>query len=58
MAEFSQMKTLELWYYALGPEELLAESSPRFRKRIMKRIEQEQSKSRAEELFPKLVEHK
>jgi hypothetical protein len=58
MAEFSQMKTLELWYYALGPEELLAECSPSFRKRIIKRIEQEQSKSRAEELFPKLVEHK
>jgi hypothetical protein len=58
MAEFSQMKTLELWYYALGPEELLAESSPSLRKRIIKRIEQEQSKSRAEELFPKLVEHR
>lgn len=58
MAEFSQMKTLELWYYALEPQELLAECSPGFRKRILKRIEQEQSKSRAEELFPKLVEHK
>jgi uncharacterized protein (DUF2252 family) len=58
MAEFSQMKTLELWYYALGPEELLAEQSPSLRKRIIKRIEQEQSKSRAEELFPKLVEHR
>jgi uncharacterized protein (DUF2252 family) len=58
MAEFSQMKTLELWYYALEPGELLAECSPQFRKRIIKRIEQEQSKSRAEELFPKLVEHK
>jgi hypothetical protein len=58
MAEFSQMKTLELWYYALGPEELIAEGGMRFRKRIMKRIEQEQSKSRAEELFPKLVENK
>ena len=58
MAEFSQMKTLELWYYAIGPEELLAQCSPQFRKRIIKRIEQEKSKSRAEELFPKLVEHK
>ena len=58
MNEFSQMKTLELWYYALGPDELLAMSPIDIRKRIMKRIQQEQAKSRGEELFPKLVEHK
>jgi hypothetical protein len=58
MAEFGQMETLELWYNSLGPEELLAECSPSFRKRIIKRIEQEKSKGRAEELFPKLVERK
>ncbi len=58
MAEFSQMKTLELWYYSIGPEELLAQSGTQLRKRILRRIKQEQSKSRAEELFPKLVEHK
>ena len=58
MAEFSQMSTLELWYYALEPEEIVAMAGPLVRKRMMKRIEQERAKSRAEELFPKLVEHK
>jgi len=58
MAEFSQMKTLELWYYALEPAELLAMCNLDHRKRIMKRIQQEQAKSRGEELFPKLAEHR
>jgi uncharacterized protein (DUF2252 family) len=58
MAEFSRMSTLELWYYALGTEEVLAMAGPLARKRLIKRIEQERAKSRAEELFPKLVEHK
>jgi len=57
MAEFSRMKTLELWYYSLQPQELLAACGARLRKKIRKRIESEQLKSRAEELFPKLVEH-
>jgi hypothetical protein len=58
MAEFSQMKTLELWYYAMGPESLAGMDDPDIRKRVMKRIAQETAKSRGEELFPKLVEHK
>ena len=58
MNEFSQMKTLELWYYALSPNELLAMSPVDIRKRIEKRIQEEQAKSRGEELFPKLAEHK
>lgn len=58
MNEFSRMNTLELWYYALGPEELLAMSPVGFRKKMIKRIQQEQAKSRGEELFPKLVENK
>jgi uncharacterized protein (DUF2252 family) len=58
MAEFSQMKTLELWYYSIEPAELAAMASPAVRKRILKRIEQEQAKSRGEELFPKLAEHR
>jgi uncharacterized protein (DUF2252 family) len=57
-AEFSQMKTLELWYYAVEPEELLRMGHMDIRKRVMKRIEQERAKSAAEEIFPKLVEHK
>jgi uncharacterized protein (DUF2252 family) len=58
MAEFSQLKTLELWYRALTADELIAGLDPSFRKRGMKRIQKEQAKSRGEELFPKLVEHK
>jgi uncharacterized protein (DUF2252 family) len=58
MAEFSELKTLELWYRSLGAEELMAGLPPKHRKRIQKRIEKEQAKSRGEEMFPKLVEHK
>ena len=58
MAEFSRMKTLELWYRAFGIDELMASLDPEFRKRVTKRIEKEQAKSRGEELFPKLIEHK
>jgi uncharacterized protein (DUF2252 family) len=58
MAEFSQMKTLELWYRALGAEELIAGLPPKLRKRAVKRIQKEQAKSRGEEMFPSLVELK
>jgi hypothetical protein len=52
------MKTLELWYRSLGADELIAGLSPALRKRALKRIEKEKAKSRGEEMFPKLVEHK
>ena len=59
VAEFSKMKTLELWYYALSPEELLAMTKdPNLRQRIVKRIQKEQAKSTAEEIFPKLAEQR
>jgi uncharacterized protein (DUF2252 family) len=58
MAEFSRMKTLDLWYYACEADQLPSMGNANLRKRMMKRIEQEQIKSRGEELFPKLVEHK
>jgi uncharacterized protein (DUF2252 family) len=58
MAEFSQMKTLELWYYALEPDELFGMGDMDIRKRGMKRIKKERAKSAGEELFPKLVERK
>jgi uncharacterized protein (DUF2252 family) len=59
MAEFSRMKTLELWYQALGAEELVAGiKNPHFRERGMKRLQKERAKSIAEDIFPKLVEHK
>ncbi|HWJ48189.1 MAG TPA: DUF2252 domain-containing protein [Candidatus Udaeobacter sp.] len=57
-ARFSEMKTLELWYYALEPDGLPGMGDMNLRKRVMKRIEQERGKSAAEEIFPKLVEHK
>jgi uncharacterized protein (DUF2252 family) len=58
MAEFSRMRTLELWYRSLGADELIATLPPDLRKRGLKRIEKERAKSRGEELFPKLAEHK
>lgn len=59
MAEFSQMKTLELWYQALYAEDLMARTKdPDILRRINKRIKEEQAKSVAEEIFPKLVELK
>jgi len=56
MAEFSQLKTLELWYRSLESGELLESLPLKIRKRIIKRIEKEQAKSRGEEMFPKLAE--
>jgi uncharacterized protein (DUF2252 family) len=58
MADFSQLKTLELWYRSLAAEELIAGLPSDLRKRAVKRIQKEQAKSRGEEMFPKLVEHK
>ena len=59
MAEFSRMKTLELWYQALGADELVARIKNReFRERALKRLQKEREKSVAEDIFPKLVEHK
>jgi uncharacterized protein (DUF2252 family) len=58
MAEFSQLRTLELWYRALWLEELIEGLDPVLRKRALKRIEKERSKSRGEEIFPKLAEQR
>jgi uncharacterized protein (DUF2252 family) len=58
MTEFSELKSLELWYRAMSAEELLTDLPARLRKRLLKRIEKEKAKSRGEEMFPKLVEHK
>ncbi|MGE5362293.1 MAG: DUF2252 domain-containing protein [Bacteroidales bacterium] len=58
MAEFSQLKTLELWYRAIGVDELMASLPPKLRTRLVKRLEKERAKSRGEEMFPKLVEQK
>ena len=59
MAEFSQMKTLELWYQTMGADELVANiKDPDLRTRAIKRLQKERGKSVAEDIFPKLVEHK
>lgn len=58
MLEFSEMKTLELWYRTITAEELLGALPPARRKMLVKRIRKEQAKSRGEELFPKLAEHR
>jgi hypothetical protein len=59
MAEFGKMKTLELWYYALGADELVAGiKDPAFRRRGIARLQKERGRSIAEDVFPKLAEHK
>lgn len=59
MAEFSQMKTLELWYQSIGVDELVASiKDPAFRKRALARLQKEKARSVAEDIFPKLAEAK
>jgi uncharacterized protein (DUF2252 family) len=59
MAEFSELRTLELWYHSLGADELVAGiKDPDFRDRALKRLQKERSKSVADDIFPKLVEQK
>jgi len=59
MAEFGQMKTLELWYSSLDADDLVADiPDPVFRRRALKRLQKERARSVAEDIFPKLVEHK
>ena len=59
MAEFSQLNTLDLWYEAMDANALVANiKDKRLRKRGLKRLKKETGKSIAEDIFPKLVEHK
>jgi uncharacterized protein (DUF2252 family) len=59
MAEFSELRTLELWYRALGSDELVAGiKDPALRARALKRVQKESAKSIAEDIFPKLAEHR
>lgn len=59
MAEFSQLSTLELWYYKLDADELVADiRDPNIRRRGIKRLQKERGRSVAEDIFPKLAEHK
>jgi uncharacterized protein (DUF2252 family) len=53
MRDFSEMNPLDLWYFSIDSEALLAKmGDPDFLKRAMKRIEKEKSRSVEEDLFP------
>jgi uncharacterized protein (DUF2252 family) len=59
MVEYAGMRTLELWYESLEPRDLLRDVKDLgLHKRVAQRLEKERAKSRAEEIFPKLVEKK
>ena len=58
MAEFSEMKTLELWYETMGADELVSNvKDSELRDRALKRLQKEKARSVAEDIFPKLVGH-
>lgn len=59
MLAFSQMKAMDLWYYAYDADTLISEiKDPDLRKRAIKRIEKETEKARnvPQDLFPQLTE--
>ena len=59
MAEYGEMKTLELWYQSLGVDDLVARiKDPAIRNRALKRIQKEKGRSIAEDIFPKMAEEK
>ena len=59
LAEFSQLKTLEVWYQSLDADKLVANiKDTAFRQRALKRLQKERAKSIAEDIFPELVEHR
>jgi hypothetical protein len=59
MAEFSETRTLQLWYYALEADKMVADiKDPDLRRRAVQRLQKERGKSIAEDIFPKLVEAK
>jgi len=56
MMIFSEMKTMDLWHYSLGPDQLISKlKDPEFKRRGLKRLEKERSRSIAEEIFPQIV---
>ncbi len=53
MREFSEMNPLDLWYFAVDSEMLLASmDDPELRKRGIKRLEKERTRHVEEDLFP------
>jgi uncharacterized protein (DUF2252 family) len=56
MAEFCQMKVLDLWYFAIEVEMLIAGiKDPALRRRAIKSLAKARESSTSEGLFPKLV---
>jgi uncharacterized protein (DUF2252 family) len=59
MADLSRLRTLDLWYRALTADELAAAiEDPAKRKQVQARLRKEKGKSVAEDIFPKLAEHR
>jgi uncharacterized protein (DUF2252 family) len=57
MAEFADMKVLDLWYFAIDAEMLIAGiKDPALRTRAIKRLAKARETSTSEGLFPKLIE--
>jgi uncharacterized protein (DUF2252 family) len=57
MAEFCAMKVLDLWYFAIEAEMLIASiEDPGIRRRAIKRLANARESSTSEGLFPKLVD--
>jgi uncharacterized protein (DUF2252 family) len=57
MGEFSEMKVLDLWYFALDAEMLISTiEDPGIRRRVIKRVAKARESSTSEGIFPKLVE--
>jgi uncharacterized protein (DUF2252 family) len=57
MVVYSEMRTMELWHYSLGPDQLIAKlKDPELMRRGLKRLEKEQARSIAEEIFPQIAE--
>lgn len=57
MAEFGEMKLLDLWYFALDSEMLISTiDDPGLRRRAIKRLAKARESSTSEGIFPKLVD--
>jgi len=57
MAEFAEMKVLDLWYSAVEVEGLISSiKDPAFRRRVIKRLANARESSTSEGLFPKLTD--
>jgi uncharacterized protein (DUF2252 family) len=56
MMLYSEMRTMELWHYSLGPDQLISKlKDPELKRRSLKRLEKERARSIAEEIFPQIV---